>query len=147
MSSSEYLSADCCIFTTTTHSPTFTMGHFFSIFMLCKFIFNIECGLSTKVVSLNPHVNMFVCSTYFCRSRGITTIQGHSFICYMLFPSLICHFTMCWNLINFLYNQGHVIIWCLEVVPVVYIRVVIHRKIIYLVNLSQPTLLIENKRG
>ncbi len=34
---------------------------------------------------------------------------------------------MCMNAINFLYNSGHVILWCLEVVPVVYTRVVNER--------------------
>ncbi len=35
----------------------------------------------------------------------------------------ICHTTMCRNFINFLYNPGHVTLWCLEVVLVVYARV------------------------
>ncbi len=32
--------------------------------------------------------------------------------------TLICHTTMHRNSINFLYNPGHVSLWCLEVVPV-----------------------------
>ncbi len=31
--------------------------------------------------------------------------------------TLICHTTMCKNLINFLYNPGHVTLWCVEVGP------------------------------
>ncbi len=34
--------------------------------------------------------------------------------------TLICHNTMHRNSINFQYNSGHVTLWCLEVVPVVY---------------------------
>ncbi len=37
--------------------------------------------------------------------------------------TLICHTTMCRNAINFLYNIDHVTLWCLEVLPVVYARV------------------------
>ncbi len=33
--------------------------------------------------------------------------------------TLICHTTMRRNLINFLYNSGHVTLWCVEVGPVV----------------------------
>ncbi len=29
--------------------------------------------------------------------------------------TIICHTTMCRNPINFLYNQGHMILWCVEV--------------------------------
>ncbi len=32
--------------------------------------------------------------------------------------TLICHTTMHRNSINFLYNPGHIALWCLEVVPV-----------------------------
>ncbi len=39
--------------------------------------------------------------------------------------TLICHTTMCRHSINFLYNSCHVTLWCLEVVPVVYARVII----------------------
>ncbi len=35
----------------------------------------------------------------------------------------ICHTIMCRDPINFLYNPGHMTLWCLEVVPVVYARV------------------------
>ncbi len=41
--------------------------------------------------------------------------------------TLICHTTMRKNAINFLYNPGHVTLWCLEVVPVVYARVILWR--------------------
>ncbi len=33
--------------------------------------------------------------------------------------TLICHTTMCRNPINFLYNSGHVTLWCVEVCRVV----------------------------
>ncbi len=36
--------------------------------------------------------------------------------------TLICFATICRNYINFLYNQGHVSLWCLEVVPVANVR-------------------------
>ncbi len=36
--------------------------------------------------------------------------------------TLICHVTMCRNTIDFGYNSGHVALWCLEVVPVLYAR-------------------------
>ncbi len=39
--------------------------------------------------------------------------------------TLIYHTTMCRNSTNLLYNPGHMTIWCLEVVLVVYARVVI----------------------
>ncbi len=38
--------------------------------------------------------------------------------------TLICHTTMCRNSINILYNPGHVTLWCLEVVPLEYSRIV-----------------------
>ncbi len=38
--------------------------------------------------------------------------------------TLICHTTIGRNSINFLYNPGHVTLCCLEVVPVVYARVI-----------------------
>ncbi len=34
----------------------------------------------------------------------------------------ICHTTIRRNSINFLYNPGHVTLWCLEVVPVENVR-------------------------
>ncbi len=37
--------------------------------------------------------------------------------------TLICHTTMRRNAINFLHNPGHMTLWCLEVVLVVYARV------------------------
>ncbi len=37
---------------------------------------------------------------------------------------LICHTTVCRNAINFQYNHGHVTLWCLEVVPLVYVRMI-----------------------
>ncbi len=38
--------------------------------------------------------------------------------------TLICYSTMHRNAINFLYNPGHMTFWCLEVVQVVYARVI-----------------------
>ncbi len=38
--------------------------------------------------------------------------------------TLIWHTTMCRNSINFLYNPGHVTLWYLEVVSVIYARVI-----------------------
>ncbi len=42
--------------------------------------------------------------------------------------TLICHTTICRNAINVLYIPGHVTLWCLEVVPMVYASDVVPRK-------------------
>ncbi len=57
--------------------------------------------------------------------------------------TLICHTIMPTNTINFLYNPGHVTLWCLEVVLVVYARASID--LLFLG--SSCTLIIKKKLG
>ncbi len=73
------------------------------------------CWQSCRIVSWSYfwHILMlFFAHGQFAHSNHMTSSKP--------MDTLICQATMRRNVINFLYNPGHVTLWCLEVVPVVY---------------------------
>ncbi len=58
--------------------------------------------------------NNWVCG-HVIRMLGIFTNSNHATSSKWAY---ICHTTMCRNLINVIYNPGHVTLWCMEVGPV-----------------------------
>ncbi len=85
--------------------------------LLVKYNVNVEIIIYLNLIVLVDQDNLTISQLICLHSNHVTSIASEWTL------SWICYTTMCRNSINFLDNPGHVTLWWLEVVLVVYARV------------------------
>ncbi len=98
------------------------MALFIHLASYCSWMFIIR-NYKNSYMYIHMIIGM---SQYYHCLRVKWSVEGNGLHSLVMWPlvmwllALICHTTMCRNSNNFLYNPGHVTLWCLEVVLVVY---------------------------
>ncbi len=122
------------------------MGHTVEYSMSC---FNLLRLLNQAITTYMKYMSpiCLLAVTFWCeevskfrveiRFCGTSQDPSHTLITQPLASewTLICHTTMRRNTINCLYSPGHMNLWCLEVVPVVYAKIARHSDIFNLGNI------------